>query len=37
MGFRALKDNFNEILSLDFDQMEWENLKKMTCSKKILK
>lgn len=28
MSFRALKDNFNEILSLDFDQVEWENLKK---------
>lgn len=37
MGFRALKDNFNEILSLDFDQDEWKNLKKNDTYKKNLK
>jgi hypothetical protein len=37
MGFRALKDDFNEILSLDFDQVEWGNLKKNDLFKKNIK
>lgn len=37
MGFRALKDNIVEVLSLDFEHEEWENLKKNDIYKKNLK
>jgi len=37
MGFRALQDNNEEILSLDFDQLEWEKLKKKDSFKQTLK
>lgn len=37
MGFRAINDKNDEILSLDFNQSEWENLKKDISYKKSLK
>jgi len=37
MGFRALKDNIVEVLSLDFEHEEWKNLKKNDIYKKNLK